>query len=156
MTYFFRLIQSGSKVFTNPIVSFFFVRDKFVGENPDVIARCTVNGHWYSAQMIAVDYQTNSGFVHYRGWDNTYDEWLPAEHIRIKHAGDFNEGHEYWSNSFDHNDDDYYDQPPDYLLSYVLKIHKTFEQVVKHMTGVFVTVIIIIMLFVVLLMSIMK
>lgn len=96
-----------------------------------------------------------SGFVHYLGWDHTYDEWLPAEDIKIVDAGDADEWYRERTNSFDYMDNRRDNRQEENFESFVIHIYKSFEEVVKHMTRVFLLSIVIIMIFVVLMIAIM-
>jgi hypothetical protein len=39
-------------------------------------------GDWYKGRIISVDRESTRFLIHYYGWDDSFDEWVSARHIR--------------------------------------------------------------------------
>jgi hypothetical protein len=53
-------------------------QDPRVGERVEVKSE----GSWYKGRIINVDRERSRFLIHYYGWDDSYDEWVRARHIR--------------------------------------------------------------------------
>ena len=53
-------------------------RDPRVGERVEVKSE----GSWYKGRIIGADRERSRFLIHYYGWDDSYDEWMGARHIR--------------------------------------------------------------------------
>lgn len=127
--------------------SFLFVYLLFV-KDQDVMARCTINLHWYPAQIIDTDSKNDFYFVHFYGWDDAYDEWLSAEDIRVINSHNSKEWFEDWTDS---SSEMYYDdrfcEYNDDLVSYVNNICRTAQDTINHISETYLTLIMIILMF---------
>lgn len=49
-------------------------------------AKVLWKGTWYAATVTDVDSESDQCFIHYTGYDNSWDEWVGADRIQILEA----------------------------------------------------------------------
>lgn len=127
----------------------------FNGKDQDVIARCSINWNWYPARIIDIDFHNEFYLVHFHGWDDAYNEWLPPEDIHNNNIHNSSEWSDDWTDSFSEMNEDchYYFYRINVILTLhmISNIYRTIQQIIDHLIDIYLILIIIMFVVIVML-----